>query len=121
MSANTAELGSWMSSNERASGRAAARTLIWCAYMLYGGTSIAPSKSAFLELQNRGYIRYDNIPLHASDGHSVDVEFVSNIYEVDGKRVIQCNIRDIRVRREMEEQTRELGAKLGAAGVSAHG
>jgi PAS domain S-box-containing protein len=37
------------------------------------------SKSAFLELQQRGYIRYDNIPLHAKTGNSVEVEFVSNI------------------------------------------
>ena len=53
------------------------------------------SKSAFLELQQRGYIRYDNIPLHAKTGNSVEVEFVSNIYGVGVKKVIQCNIRDI--------------------------
>jgi PAS domain S-box-containing protein len=57
------------------------------------------SKSAFLELQQRGYIRYDNIPLHAKTGNSVEVEFVSNIYDVGDKRVIQCNIRDITERR----------------------
>jgi PAS domain S-box-containing protein len=62
------------------------------------------SKHAFLALQNKGYIRYDNIPLHASDGRSVDVEFVSNVYEVDGKKVIQCNIRDISARKEVEDK-----------------
>ena len=70
------------------------------------------SKSAFLELQSKGYIRYDNIPLHASDGRSVDVEFVSNVYTVDEKKVIQCNIRDIRARREIEEQSRKFAADL---------
>jgi PAS domain S-box-containing protein len=30
------------------------------------------SKSAFLELQQRGYIRYDNIPLRAKTGNSVE-------------------------------------------------
>ncbi len=53
------------------------------------------SKSAFLELQQRGYIRYDNIPLHSKTGSSVEVEFVSNIYDVGLRKVIQCNIRDI--------------------------
>src|SRR5271155_1077028 len=53
------------------------------------------SKSAFLELQQRGYIRYDNIPLHSKAGSSVEVEFVSNIYDVGLRKVIQCNIRDI--------------------------
>lgn len=62
------------------------------------------SKSAFLELQNRGYIRYDNIPLHAADGRGVDVEFVSNVYEVDNKKVIQCNIRDISARKDVEDK-----------------
>lgn len=70
------------------------------------------SKSAFLELQNRGYIRYDNIPLHAKDGRSIDVEFVSNIYEVDQEKVIQCNIRDISARREVEEKLRRHYADL---------
>ncbi len=70
------------------------------------------SKSAFLELQNRGYIRYDNIPLHASDGRAVDVEFVSNVYDVEGKRVIQCNIRDIRLRKEIEDQARKFNIDL---------
>ena len=70
------------------------------------------SKSAFLELQNTGYIRHDNIPLHANDGRSVDVEFVSNVYTVDDKKVIQCNIRDIRVRREIEEQARKFASDL---------
>ncbi|MGH9397803.1 MAG: response regulator [Terriglobia bacterium] len=51
------------------------------------------SKAAFFELQAKGYIRYENIPLHTCAGNSVDVEFVSNVYVVDHKRVIQCNIR----------------------------
>jgi PAS domain S-box-containing protein len=70
------------------------------------------SKSAFLELQQRGYIRYDNIPLHASTGNNVEVEFVSNIYDVGHKKVIQCNIRDITERRQAESEIRRLNADL---------
>jgi PAS domain S-box-containing protein len=70
------------------------------------------SKSAFLELQQRGYIRYDNIPLHAKAGNSVAVEFVSNIYDVGVNKVIQCNIRDITERRQAETEIHRLNVDL---------
>jgi len=35
--------------------------------------------------------RYEDLPLETKDGRSIDVEFVSNVYPVDGKNVIQCN------------------------------
>jgi PAS domain S-box-containing protein len=70
------------------------------------------SKLAFLELQKKGYIRYDNIPLHAKAGNSVEVEFVSNIYDVGLKKVIQCNIRDISERRHTETRIKQLNAEL---------
>jgi PAS domain S-box-containing protein len=70
------------------------------------------SKSAFLELQQRGYIRYDNIPLRAKAGNSVEAEFVSNIYDVGPKKVIQCNIRDISERRRAEAEIQQLNFDL---------
>jgi PAS domain S-box-containing protein len=70
------------------------------------------SKSAFLELQQRGYLRYDNIPLRAKTGNSVEVEFVSNIYDVGQKKVIQCNIRDITERKQAETEIQQLNADL---------
>jgi PAS domain S-box-containing protein len=75
-------------------------------------TDSEASKSAFLELQQRGYIRYDNIPLHGKDGNSVEVEFVSNIYDVGDKKVIQCNIRDISERRRAEAEIHQLNVDL---------
>ncbi|MDQ6801526.1 MAG: PAS domain S-box protein [Acidobacteriota bacterium] len=53
------------------------------------------SKSAMEQLQREGFIRYKDIPLETKQGKRVDVEFVSNTYKVDGRSVIQCNIRDI--------------------------
>jgi PAS domain S-box-containing protein len=53
------------------------------------------NKRAFDELQRDGYIRYDDLPLETKDGRQVNVEFVSNVYEVKSCKVIQCNIRDI--------------------------
>ncbi|HLJ94629.1 MAG TPA: PAS domain S-box protein [Gemmataceae bacterium] len=62
----------------------------------------ASSQAAFRLLQERGYIRYDHLPLVAADGRQVDVEFVSNLYQADHEPVIQCNIRDITERRQLE-------------------
>jgi two-component system sensor kinase FixL len=70
-------------------------------------TDIAASKEAFRTLQDRQYIRYEDLPLKTSDGQLVDVEFVSNVYQVDHSKVIQCNIRDITERKRAEEAWRE--------------
>ena len=56
---------------------------------------IKASKEAFKKLQSTGYIRYEDLPLKTSDGRRIDVEFISNVYEVGNQKVIQCNIRNI--------------------------
>ena len=56
---------------------------------------IPASRSAFSELQTKGVIRYEDLPLETKDGRRINVEFVSNVYPVDGTQVVQCNIRDI--------------------------
>jgi PAS domain S-box-containing protein/putative nucleotidyltransferase with HDIG domain len=56
----------------------------------------------FAELQDKGYVRYENLPLRSADGSMKEVEFVSNAYLVGEQRVIQCNIRDISDRRAAE-------------------
>ena len=53
------------------------------------------NRAAMRQLQEQGYIRYDDLPLETKNGQRKDVEFVSNVYDVDGQSVIQCNIRDI--------------------------
>ena len=62
------------------------------------------SKHLYKELQDKEYVRYDDLPLETSSGNLVSVEFVSNVYLVDGLRVIQCNIRDISHRKEYENR-----------------
>ena len=56
---------------------------------------IAQSKEMFLELQTHGYVRYKDLPLKTKAGAIVPVEFVSNTYDCEGIKVIQCNIRNI--------------------------
>jgi len=72
------------------------------------------NKVAFLKLQKEGYIRYENLPLKTKDGRLIWVEFVSNVYDVNGKQVIQCNIRDITERKRAEEQIRRQVEHLSA-------
>jgi len=56
---------------------------------------IEASKDAFEVLQDKEYIRYEDLPLKTKDGRLIQVEFVSNVYLVGDEKVIQCDIRDI--------------------------
>ena len=55
---------------------------------------IEASQVAFEELQRLEFIRYDDLPLKTKFGRLIQVEFVSNVYSLGDKKVIQCNIRD---------------------------
>ncbi len=72
----------------------------------------AASQSAFRELQNRGYIRYEDLPLETKSGQRVDVEFISNLYQEGDHQVIQCNVRDITARKQIENALRETDLRL---------
>jgi PAS domain S-box-containing protein len=67
---------------------------------------IEANKAAFRELQARGYIRYEDLPLSTKDGRQIEVEFVSNVYTVGDAHVIQCNIRDVTDRKRAEDNLR---------------
>jgi PAS domain S-box-containing protein len=74
---------------------------------------IAASREAFLELRQVGYIRYDNLPIETNAGIQSEVEFVSNVYEENGRQVIQCNIRDITERKRAQQALEERASQLG--------
>jgi len=65
---------------------------------------IQASQEAMRHLQDREYIRYENLPLETKSKERVHVEFVSNVYVVEGLRVIQCNVRDISARKLAEAE-----------------
>ncbi len=64
--------------------------------------NIKTSQKYFKDLQDTGYVRYENLPLEANDGRQIEVEFISNVYMASETKVIQCNIRDISERRRQE-------------------
>ncbi len=75
-------------------------------------TDIEQSRQAFEAMQGKEFVRYEHLSLSNKAGSVVDVEVVANAYLVDGKRLVRCNIRDIReriaVQRLIEEQLDEL-------------
>ena len=73
---------------------------------------IAATQEAFRELTETGYIRYEHLPLLDRAGASVEVEFVSNVYRAADRDVIQCNIRDITRRTDLERRAREQATAL---------
>jgi len=65
---------------------------------------IESNKVMLQRLQDHGYVRYEDLPLETSDGRHIAVEFVCNVYPVGDKEVIQCNVRDITVRKKADQQ-----------------
>ncbi len=65
------------------------------------------NQAAFEELQDKGYIQYKDLPLETKEGKPIAVEFVSNVYKANGNKVIQCNIRNITERKEMNRKLQE--------------
>ena len=68
--------------------------------------------AAFRELQEKGVIRYEDLPLLSKSGEPREVEVVANRYDEAGRQVIQCNIRDISERKRAEKALAQIHAQL---------
>ena len=78
-------------------------------------SDLEQNKAAFLELQEKGYIRYEDLPLQDKNGVHRQVEFVSNVYDVGDQKAIQCNIRDITERKRAEQHLAYFSAIVNAS------
>lgn len=74
----------------------------------------AAAHAAFNQLRNDEEIRYEHLPLKDKDGQAHDVEVVANLYDEDGRTVIQCNVRDITERKRMEMALRRSESRFQA-------
>jgi len=63
------------------------------------------SQAMFRKLKRSHEVRYEDLPLKNQAGRHQEVEVVANLYHEDGQPVIQCNIRDITVRKLAEDMT----------------
>ena len=70
------------------------------------------NEANFVELQQKGYVRYEDLALEGHDGKRHEVEFVGNVYLVNHQKVIQCNIRDISERVRAQAEIRLLNTGL---------
>ncbi len=82
--------------------------------------NITESQEMFAKLQKDGYVRYEHLPLKSKSGVRTDVQFVSNSYDCDGVKVIQCNIRDITDRVAAEEKAQRITQFYTALSKSNH-
>jgi PAS domain S-box-containing protein len=59
------------------------------------------------EVFNQESTRFEDLSLTTRNGALINVEFTSNHYRVNGKTVIQCNLRDITEKKRLEDLERK--------------
>jgi PAS domain S-box-containing protein len=73
------------------------------------------SEAAIQTLREKGYVRYEDLPLESEEGVVREVEFICNVYQEGDQQVAQCNIRDITDRKHMERQIHDQARALADA------
>jgi PAS domain S-box-containing protein len=71
---------------------------------------IVANAEKFEELKAKEYLRYENMPLETASGNRIEVEFISNVYLVEKRKVIQCNVRDVTERKRDQAAAARLAA-----------
>ena len=64
-------------------------------------------RKAFRVLQDNDSYRYEQLPITGPDGKPWYVDFTCNAYKASGKRVMQCNVRNITDRKRAEDALRD--------------
>ncbi|MEO5989826.1 MAG: PAS domain S-box protein [Candidatus Eisenbacteria bacterium] len=72
------------------------------------------SRAAFRELQEKGFIRHDELSIETSAGERRQVEMISNLYLESDDNVVQCNIHDVTERDQDREALRASESKFRA-------
>jgi PAS domain S-box-containing protein len=65
------------------------------------------SGAVLRDLQEKRFLRYDVLPFQTKNGELRYMEFVSNLYQANGDDIIQCHIRDITEREELNKRKDE--------------
>jgi PAS domain S-box-containing protein len=79
----------------------------------------ATNQTAMQELHEKGFIRFEDLPLQDRHGQHHAVEIVANVYQEGPESVIQCNIRDISERVRFERERAAMLANEHASRVEA--
>ncbi|MBN1648754.1 MAG: PAS domain S-box protein [Spirochaetales bacterium] len=75
--------------------------------------STAQAGKLFSELHKKERIRFTDIRLGTGDGRTLFVEVTSDVYVVDGRRLIECTMRDVTARMRYERKLRKLASENG--------
>ena len=70
------------------------------------------SLEMFQSLQKTRQARFEKLSLRNPNAELREIELTANLYDEDGRSVVQCNVRDITERRHAEEALRESEASL---------
>jgi PAS domain S-box-containing protein len=68
--------------------------------------------ATFEKLREKEYLRFPHLPLETAAGARIEVEFISSVYEVNGRKVIQCSLHDVTAQRQAELALRQLNTTL---------
>lgn len=75
---------------------------------------VAATREAFGRLRSSAPGRPEVLSLQGGGKERLAVEIISNVYQANGKRVIQCNIRDITERRRAEGELQAANEEMAA-------
>jgi light-regulated signal transduction histidine kinase (bacteriophytochrome) len=64
------------------------------------------------ELKAEPVIRRENVTVQNRDGLKLQVEAICNLFHEGSRRLIQCNLRDVTLHRQAEDQVRKLNETL---------
>jgi diguanylate cyclase (GGDEF)-like protein/PAS domain S-box-containing protein len=78
---------------------------------------IPACRAGLAELQTKESVSFEHWHIEAQDKSRLDVEFVGNLYQVDGARIVQCNIRDITGRKQAEARVRYMALHDALTGL----
>ena len=73
---------------------------------------VVANQDNFAELQEKEYLRYEDLALETRAGRRIEVEFTSRLYLENDQRVIQCDIRDISLRKAAAAEVKKLNTQL---------
>jgi len=78
-------------------------------------------KSILSDLEKSNEVEYENVKIKNRSGQEKIVEIVANVYQEDGRKMVQCTIRDLtekrKVQRELFETNKRLEALMNALPV----
>ncbi len=69
-------------------------------------------RTLFEQLQAKGRMRCDHMPLKSKEGRFIDVEIVCNVFQSGDRHWAQCNFRDISERKRVDEALKFGAEKL---------